>query len=73
MVYEISIMRLPSCKDGTVTKIGVQEFYSDTVYTYKELGEISLDEIIFPKEIQNQVNSLAFLEIQDLPWFYMVR
>jgi len=46
MVYDMPKMEV---KRGKLVSIGIQEFYTDTVYTYPQLGEITLDKLDIPE------------------------
>lgn len=46
MVYDMPKLEI---KRGKLISIGIQEFYTDTIYSYPELGEITLDKLDIPE------------------------
>lgn len=46
MVYDMPKLEV---KRGKLKSIGIQEFYTDTIYSYPQLGEITLDKLDVPE------------------------
>ena len=46
MVYDMPKLEI---KRGKLVSIGIQEYYTDTIYTYPQLGEITLDKLNIPE------------------------
>ena len=49
MVYDMPALTAPKGKGGKYISIGIQEYYTDTIYSYPEIGEITLDKINVPE------------------------
>jgi len=65
-VYEMPVIRHTF---GKLTKVGLQEFYSDTVYTYPVIGKISIDKINIP---ETYVRDVGFPGVEQRTKFAMV-
>ena len=69
--FEGSVHKMPVLdkKKGRLISRGIQEFYSDTVYTYEKIKDISLNEINIP---ETSTQSGFFPDIEQKTRFSMV-
>jgi len=69
--FEGTVYEMPKFKHtfGRLTRNGVQEFYSDTVYSYPVLGQISLDKLNVP---ETYVKDAGFPGVEPRTKFAMV-
>ena len=67
--FEGSVRKMPVLdkKKGKLTSRGIQEFYSDTVYTYEKIKDISLNEINIP---ETSTQSGFFPDIEQIQKSY---